>query len=102
MGRFGRKGNRRRGFRIVLWTMGLFVLAQVLGGLVLDYLWIRVRFPWQADMYEILHAGLRQALGEQSPRTFNCALPYGDPTVCERVFDDLLRMGYRPKMVVVE
>jgi len=128
MGRFGRKENRRRGFRIVLWTMGLFVLAQVLGGLVLDYLWIRVRFPWQADMYEILQArarppeilflgssrfgctwdcnildaGLRQELGEQSPRTFNCSLPYGDPTVCERVFDDLLHMGYRPKMVVVE
>src|SRR5262245_39017986 len=56
MGRFVGKENRRRGFRIVLWTVGLFILAQVLGGLVFDYLWIRVSFPWQPNRYGTLQA----------------------------------------------
>src|SRR5262245_22590786 len=124
----GRKENRRRGFRIVLWLMGLFMLAQLLGGLVLDYLWIRVRFPWQAEVYDhlqarakppeilflgssrfcsnwncgILDAGLRKELGIDSPRTFNAGVPWGDTTVSERLFDDMVHMNYRPKLVVVE
>jgi hypothetical protein len=124
----GRKDHRRRGFRIVLWLMGLFLLAQLLGGLILDYLWIRVRFPWQAEVYDnlqarakrpeilflgssrfcsnwncgILDAALKNDLGEQAPRTFNASLPYGDPIVAERLFDDMVHMNYHPRLVVVE
>src|SRR5262249_44702694 len=41
-------------------------------------------------------------LGESAPRTFNASLPAGDPTVFERVFDDLLRQGCRPQWLVLE
>jgi hypothetical protein len=123
-----RRAKERRGFRILLWVPCLFLMAQVLGGLVLDYVWVRPRYPMKADMFahlkarkqppEVLFLGssrfhgnvncavmdaeLRLHLGEKAPRTFNAALPAGDPTVFERVLDDFLRDGYRPKLVVVE
>ncbi len=128
MSGYRRKENRRRGCRTVLWALALFLLAQVSGGLVLDYLCIRVRFPWLADVYEnlrararqpeiiflgssrfasdfncgVLDAALRHDLGEGAPRTFNAAVPAGDATVAERMLDDFLRMGYRPKLIVLE
>lgn len=126
--RHARRDNRRRGLRIVLWTMGFFLLAQLVGGLVLDHWWVRGRYPWQAEVYEqlqaratppeiiflgssrfcgdwncsVLDAGLRQHLGKMSPRTFNAAVPWGDTTVAERILDDVLHLGYRPKLVVLE
>jgi hypothetical protein len=108
--------------------VGLFWLAQVLGGLALDYVWIEARYPWRAHVYErlkecphppeilflgssrfegnlscpVLDAALRRDLGAEAPRTFNAAVPVGDPTVAERILEDLFRQGYRPKLVVVE
>src|SRR5437588_98967 len=106
-----RNENRRRGFRIVLWLVVLYSAAQLLGGLVLDYVWVRPRYPYRADMYAtlrarqptpeiiflgssrfggdiscpVLDAELRVHLGEGAPRTFNASLSAGDPTVFERV-----------------
>jgi hypothetical protein len=123
-----RRAKERRGLRILLWVPCLFLLVQVLGGLVLDYVWVRPRNPMKTDMYarlkarkqppEVLFLGssrfmgdfncavmdaeLRLHLGDEAPRTFNGGLPAGDPTVFERVLDDFLRDGYRPKLVVVE
>ncbi len=123
-----RKAKEQRGLRILRWVACLFVLAQLLGGLLLDYVWVRPRHPMQADTYamlkarrhppEILFLGssrfggdvncavmdaeLRLHLGEGAPRTFNAGLPGADGTIFERVFDDVTRTGYRPKLVVVE
>jgi hypothetical protein len=123
-----RRAKEQRGFRILLWVPCLFLVVQVSAGLVLDYVWVRPRNPMKADMYarlrarkqapEILFLGssrfqgdincavmdaeLRLHLGDKAPRTFNGALPVGDPTVFERVLDDFLRDGYQPKLVVVE
>jgi hypothetical protein len=124
----GRRANRRRGARILAWALGLFALAQLTGGLLLDAVWVRPRYPLRADMYSrlrarkrmpeivlvgssrfqgdvncaVLDAELRAALGEGAPRTFNAALPAGDPTVFERVCDDLFAPGRRPRLLVVE
>src|SRR5688572_2175891 len=40
-----RTAYRRRGKHVVLWVVGVFVLAQVLGGVLLDYGWPQIRFP---------------------------------------------------------
>jgi hypothetical protein len=120
--------NRRRGLRILLWVFSLFWLAQIMGGLVLDYVWLGPRYPrmremfarlkarrhapdilflgssrFESDVHEaVLDAELRRQLGEHSPRTFNASFPAGDPTVFERVFHDMLGCGYRPRLVILE
>ncbi|MBI2804191.1 MAG: hypothetical protein HYX68_04305 [Planctomycetes bacterium] len=123
-----RKATQRRGLRILLWIPCLFLLAQISGGLVLDYAWVRPRYPMKDDMLTNLHsrkhlpeivflgssrfgsdidcgvmdAELRHRLGDGAPRTFNASLPAGDPTVSERTLEELLQQGHRPKLVVVE
>src|SRR5208283_81841 len=120
--------RRRRGLRIVLWFVVLFWLVQVLGGVVLDYVWVRARFPKLADMYArlrarqptpeivfcgssrfegeincaVMDAELRHAFGDQAPRTFNAALPAGDPTIFDRILDDMFRQLRHSKLMVVE
>src|SRR4051812_44569622 len=103
--RHGRRAAaRRRGVRILLWVASVFCLAQLGGGLLLDYVWIKPRYPWRAEMVARLHARkhppeilffgssrfgtnlhcdvldaeLRRALGAAAPRCFNASLPAGD------------------------
>jgi hypothetical protein len=120
--------QHRRGFGILAWLGGLFCLAQLAGGLLLDYVWVGPRHPYMAHMLSALHAGggnpeivflgssrfgsdiccgvldaqLRYRLGEHAPRTFDASVPAGDPTVFQRVLDELLLHGCRPRLVVVE
>ena len=51
-----RQAQERRGLRILLWIPCLFVLTQTLGGLMLDYVWVRPRYPTKTDMYAQLKA----------------------------------------------
>jgi hypothetical protein len=122
------RDRRRRGLRVLLWLACLFWASQVLGGLVLDYLWARPRYPSQWQMYDrlqarahapeifffgssrfeggincaVVDAELRRQLGARAPRAFNAALPAADPTVFERVYQDIMKRGFRPRMLVVE
>ena len=122
------RSNRRRGKRIVLWTICLFWLIQLGGGLVLDHFWTRARFPWQARVYDelqaqasppdivffgssrfgsnincaIVDAVLKREFGDAAPRSFNAFVPAGDPTTAERMFAEMTASGYRPKLVVIE
>jgi hypothetical protein len=119
---------RRRGRSILLWFAAVFFAAQIAGGLVLDYCWTHARYPFKWQMYAnlearartpdiiflgssrfaggincpVLDAELRRGLGPQAPRTFNAALPAGEPAVFERVVDDFARRGHHPRMLVLE
>ncbi|MBI2804190.1 MAG: hypothetical protein HYX68_04300 [Planctomycetes bacterium] len=123
-----RHAKERRGRRILLWIACWFLLAQIACSLVLDYFWVRVRNPMQAERYarlkararppeilflgssrfggdincEVMDAELRAQLGDRAPRTFNAWLGKGDPTAFERVFTELSQEGYRPKLIVLE
>lgn len=120
--------QRQRGRRILAWLAGLFFLAQLAGGLILDYVWIGPRNPFKARMLTELHASpvpheilflgssrfgsnincvvldgqLRSDLGEQAPRSFNASVPAGDPTVYLSILEEILQEGRRPQLLVVE
>src|SRR5262249_58615650 len=49
-----RRANQRRAVRLLLWAGGLFALAHLAGGLLLDYLWPQVRFPGAARRFDLL------------------------------------------------
>jgi hypothetical protein len=105
-----------------------FVLAQLTGGLGLDYLWPLVRFPLLAKQIHRLEntsppptvvclgssrlgtsiidtemtQTLRQATGEAAAQVFNASVPVGDPVVSEYVLHHLLQQGIRPRVVLLE
>jgi hypothetical protein len=118
----------RRGRAILAWGIGVFVGVQLMASVVVDYRWFRWRYPMyqeQNSRYEaitpppnIIFLGssrtgcivndtevtkvLRDLTGDSSVRSFNSALGWGDPIVCERVLHHLIERGARPRFVVVE
>ncbi len=116
-----------RGRRVLLWAGLAFVLAQLGGGLLLDYRWPDLRFPAVGRVFgrlerldrppEIVVMGssrfegavrpdvldpLLRGYTRQAPQTFNAAVGAGDPIVAERLLDRMLRAGHRPAMLVLE
>ncbi len=121
-----RAAYRRRGLHVVLWAGGMFVAAQFLGGLLLDYVWPQVRFPlagriWarldtlprtpemvvlgssrlQGVSTAVLNPLLRREL-EPAPSCFNSAVGAGDALVADWLLTRMLRQGRRPRLVVME
>lgn len=119
----------RRGLAVLAWGLGLYALAQLAGGLALDYIWPDVRFPsfgqvlqhWRAckrtpDVLCIgssrfgagivpaaMRGAFREALGADCRiDVFNASVPVGDPLTEEYEFNRLVRDGSRPGMLVLE
>lgn len=117
----------RRSLRVLAWAGAAFVLAQLVGGLLLDYRWPDVRFPLMGRVFvnlktferppEIVFMGSSRFAGlirpcvmdptlrqytRNAPRTFNAAVPGGDALVAERMLDRMLREGHRPALLVLE
>jgi hypothetical protein len=112
---------------VLLWTGGVFVLAQLVGGLLLDHCWPDVRFPQAGAVLTRLKASARTPevviMGSsrfegavrpevldpllwqytrQGPRVFNAALGAGDAVVAERLLGRMLDAGRRPALLVLE
>jgi hypothetical protein len=119
---------QRRGRAALLGAGGLFVLAQLLGGWLLDRYGAAVRFPSAvrvlaeaprggcgpdvvilgSSRFQRLSAAeaqwlLRLEHPEAGPlRVHNAAVPAGDPIAEDYVLERLLRQGARPRLAVVE
>lgn len=113
---------------VVLGALGVFVLAQLGGGALLDYRWPQLRFPAAYQHFEALEqmqrspnllflgssrikhcldAGvltqeLRRLTGNDDFEAFGGAIPAGDPIVMEFAFRELTRRGARPELVILE
>ncbi|MCI0457298.1 MAG: hypothetical protein L0Z62_10000 [Gemmataceae bacterium] len=121
-----RAAYRRRGLHVVLWTGGLFVAAQLLGGLLLDHVWPQVRFPQAGKVWtrldhlprppEIVILGSSRMQGgvstavlgpllrefDPEPRAFNAGVGAGDALVADWLLARMLREGRCPRLVVME
>jgi len=123
----GRGSRRRRGLRVLLWASAVFMLAQLAGGLVLDFWLPDIRFPEAGRAMsgllarprspEIVFMGSSRLQGaarpdvldpllrrytRQAPESFNASVGAGDPIVAERLLERLLDAGRRPALLVVE
>jgi hypothetical protein len=119
----------RRGRAILAWSAGVFAVAQLVSGLLLDYVCPEVRSEMLARIDRTLCAdprgpdlvflgssrtaaglysgavrrALREQFGDAAPRSvLNLALPAGDPISDELVLQHILRQGARPQLVVLE
>jgi hypothetical protein len=118
-----------RGRAALVWAVGFFLAAQLLAGLLLDYVWPDVRSEWFARVDHrwrnwpegpdvvclgssrfqaaivppVMQAAFRDELGDAAPHhVLNAAVPAGDAISAEFLLQRLLREGARPKLVVVE
>ena len=121
------KSRSRRGLRVLLWAGSIFALAQLGGGLLLDYCWPALRFPEvgrvltqlraREHMPEVVCMGSSRSEGgfrtpiidhvlqqflRQPPHTFNAAVNGGDPVVAEWLLERMLREGRHPGLLVLE
>lgn len=120
--------THQRGCRILLWMTGLFFVGQIAGGMLLDRVLPRLRFPFLYEQLDRLaaepHAPNIVFLGSsrfgsntsgeyitermheftsvKTARAFNAAIPAGDPIVSEIVLQHLLERGVRPRVAVIE
>ena len=119
----------RRAYRVILWAIGLFLLAELVGTVVLDRCWLDVRFPAAAAVcrtaaeegfaHDIVVLGssrfragivaeeigrlLRQDTGSPRPvRVLNASVPVGDAIAEDFMMRLLLKSGARPGLVVIE
>jgi|GEM_PF-2600780 len=123
-----RQANARRGLRTLLWALGAFTATQLLGGLLLDYVWPGIRFPTaeltfkalarQPRSPDIMCVGssrfgagfvqehirdqLRAASGDSDLIVFNAAIEAGDLITARYVMDHAFDQGVRPRILVVE
>ncbi len=123
------KSRCRRGLAILAWGFTFFALAQLVGGLGLDYLWPAVRFPsfgqvlrhWRARrrtpdilfigssrfgagvMPAVMRGAFRSVLGDDCRiDAFNASVPGGDPISQAYEFNRLAQHRRRPGMLVLE
>jgi hypothetical protein len=123
-----RGAYQRRGRAALLGAGAVFVLAQLIGGLLLDWRGLPVRFPSAAQVlaaaprgagrpavvflgssrFQGLYAGeaaalLRQEHPDAGPvEVCNAAVPAGDPIAEDYVMERLLAQGSRPRLAVIE
>src|SRR5262245_3202322 len=119
--------RHRRGRRVFLWGLAVVVLAQVVTGYLLDYRLPDVRFPQAGTMFErwtdlpaapqivcfgssrfeggidanVIDADLARCF-VPAPRSFNSALPGGDPIVADWFLERVFADGHRPNLLVLE
>jgi hypothetical protein len=122
------KRDRQRGGRIAAWFWGFFLAAQLIGGLLLDYVWPQIRFPRAYQQFHALQQfprspdiiclgssrtestihdsslsrAMRHFTGDPSVRAFNAQVPGGDLISAEFVWKGLWRRGARPSLLVIE
>ncbi len=120
--------RQRRGLHVLAWCLVFFVGGQLALSTVFDYLLPEYRFPWFYRLIECaerhpssqmilclgssrfgtgLFAGemtlmLRQATGDQNAEVFNASVPGGDYITSEKMLNELLARGLRPKLVLLE
>jgi hypothetical protein len=119
--------DRRRGCRVLTRACFVFIIANLAGGLLLDYTWPELRFPEIGPLFRDLTAlrrppgvvvmGSSRFLGgvrpdvidpllreytREGPRTFNASVTGGDALVHDRLLDRMLREGRRPGLLLVE
>lgn len=113
---------------VLLWALGVFVLLQVLGSVLLDYYWLSARFPAAATLFasvrhnpqpvDVLAMGssrfgavyadeigrlLQQQQGATGPvRAVTASIPAGDGITADFLLKHFLRDGVRPAVVLVE
>jgi hypothetical protein len=123
-----RGAYQRRGRFALLGAAGVFVVAQLATGLLLDWRGVSVRFPSLAHVLNVaprgnrgpdvvflgtsrsqgLHADeatalLRMEHPESGPiEVCNAAVPGGDPIAEDYVLEHLISQGSRPRLAVVE
>jgi len=125
------RGNRRSR-TVLLWGLCLFLAAQLLGSLLLDYCWPLLRFPSFSRVLTTLAAmppprivflgssrievGIDQGevgtvvqkrcsgtrQSSEPYPTLNAAVPAGDPITAEYLLGQLLEKGVQPDWVVLE
>jgi hypothetical protein len=124
-----RDRQARRSRRVLLWAVGLFVVAQLTTSLLLDYCWPLLRFPSarkvlahlaaEPDKPDIVtlgssrfEAGIvpteisslvsQECRTDRPVRVFNASVPAGDIIAAEFMLHYLLEGGVRPKLVLLE
>lgn len=122
------QARSRRGRRALLWAFTVFVLVQLGGGLVLDYIWPELRFPTayltfkalqqQAKAPDVMCLGssrfgagfaqeqirdiLREETGDTTLTVFNAAIEAGDLVTADFIMEGVLEQGTKPRVVVIE
>jgi hypothetical protein len=121
--------NRQRRSRgILLGAIALFLAAQVVGGLLIDYRWTQFRFPYAHNRFHALESegrspnliylgssriqmhlnaptlteAMRRLTGRDDFLAFDGAIPASDPVTMEYAFAEYLKRGARPEWVIVE
>jgi hypothetical protein len=120
--------GRSRGRRVLVWTAGLFCLLQLLCGWALDHVWPQLRFPelytnlaqveGQSTAPTVVCLGssrfgtflngqemtrcLRRLSGDRRAWVFNASVPWGDPLASEKILQEMLERGVRPRYALIE
>ena len=116
--------QRARGRRVLLWAGALFLAVQLSAGIWLDYYGLPIRFSEAARVLRAMRAlptspdvvvfgSSRFERGVDAQITadcmsggpvsvFNSAVPAGDLVVMDFLFEQSLRLGIRPAVVVIE
>lgn len=123
-----RREKKSRGRAVVVWFGACFVLYQLIGGLLLDYYWPQIRFPYAFKQFrryqefarspDVICLGssriesclldkeinqtMRRLTGAADFLAFNACVPGGDLIATEFVWHKLWQQGARPKLVVLE
>jgi hypothetical protein len=113
---------------VLLWAAALFAGTQIAAGIVFDYVWPQIRYPWfykQVARYESLprspyvlvlgssrsgclfdESAVNQVVcdvsGDDAFVCFNAWTYAGDPVVYERLFNALLDKGPPPRYALIE
>jgi hypothetical protein len=120
--------RRQRGRRVLAWGLTSFLLLQLTASVLLDYAWPQVRFPffWEQttrpDAFAVpptivsfgssrsgclldedeITLVVRQLTRDPAVQFFSAATPAGDPIVADRMLDQLLARGLKPRCAVIE
>ena len=123
--------RKRRARRLVFTALGLFILVQLVMGLLLDNCWPLVRFPEARHLFEryqqlfangdspdvlvlgtsrfelgihedALTGTLRREIGNSRLRAFNASVQAGDLHANAFILDHLLALGARPRLLLIE
>jgi len=122
------KPRGQRSARVLVWTVGFFFIGQVVGGLLLERVWPQLRFPFfyrQLAYLDVeskppnvmffgssrfgscvsrdhITAWMHELTGDETVHAFNAAVPAGDLVVSEKMLNQVLKRGIKPRVAVIE
>jgi hypothetical protein len=120
--------NFQRARSSLTWAGVFFLAVQLVGGLLLDHVWIDIRFPMRAQVLADLQSrqrppdivclgssrfmhglpadevtrSLREATGLPHPEVLNAGVQAGDTICYDYMMTQLERRGLRPAIVLIE